>query len=220
MNFFNRYYNKTVKLSDLKYVTQENIDSATVNVTSADMYTEVHELNDHFREMQRKRHFFIGELWGTVSLISATLGGAMLNFFIYTPQKVEVCKLMPSILLYTSKNIWLCMASAIILALMTVFLIYIRKIFSWQLVLVLMLIMSAVHIVFLVPAFFLPIIINIMKKIDDSIKDDIGYPHFVMLTVSYIRDEKNAEDGVMDEPECKISFDYYRIKPEDDEGFL
>ncbi|MDE7364971.1 MAG: hypothetical protein K2N27_08860 [Ruminococcus sp.] len=220
MNFFNRYYNKTVKLSDLKYVTQENIDSATVNVTSADMYAEVHELNDHFREMQRKRHFFLGELWGTVSLLSATLGCAMLNFFIYTPQKVEACKLMPSILLYTSKNIWLCMASAIVLALMTVYLIYIRKIFSWILALVLMLILSAVHIVFLIPTFFLPIIINIMKKLDDSIKDDVGYPHFVMLTASYIRDEENAEDGVMDEPECKISFDDYRIKPEDDEGFL
>lgn len=38
--------------------------------------------------------------------------------------------------------------------------------------------------------------------------------------MSYIRDEENAEDGVMDEPECKISFDDYRIKPEDDEGFL
>lgn len=220
MNFFNRYYNKTVKLSDLKYVTQENIDSAAVNVTSADMYTEVHELNSHLREMQKKRHFFLGELWGTVSLLFVVLVGAMLDFFMYTPQKVEKCGLTPSILLHISQNVWLCMASMIVLALTTVYLIYIRKIFDWKLALVLMLMLSAVHIIFLIPAFFMPLIVNVMKNLDESIKDDIGYPHFVMLTASYIRDEENAKDGVMDEPECKISFDDYRIKPEDDEGFL
>lgn len=220
MNFFNKYYNKTVKLSDLKYVTQENIDSATVNITSADMYAEVHELNDHFCEMQKKRHFFLSELWGTVSLLSATLIGAMLDFLMYTPQKVEKCGLVPSILLYISHNVWLCMGTVIVLTAMSIYLIYICKVLDWKLALLLMLMLSAVHVMFLLPVFFMPLIINIMKKLDDSIKGDIGYPHFVMLTASYIRDEENAEDGVMDEPECKISFDDFRIKPEDDEGFL
>lgn len=217
---FNKYYDRIVKLSDLKYITQENIDSASVNVTSADMYTEVHELNDHFRRMRNKRHLFLGELWGTVSLLFTTLVGAMLDFLMYTPQKVEKCGLVPSILLHISHNVWLCMGTVIVIAAMSIYLIYIRKFFDWKLALVLMLILSAVHIVFLVTAFFMPVITNIMKKIDDSIKDDIGYPHFVILTASYIRDEENAEDGVMDSVKHEISFDDYRIKPEDDEGFL
>lgn len=220
MNFFNRYYNKTVKLSDLKYVTQENIDSASVNVTSAAMYAEVHDLNDHFHEMQKKRRLFFGELWGTISILFITLFYAVPDLLKYTPQEVEECGSMPSILLYISQNVWLCIVSAIVLASITVYFICIRKIFDWKLALVLMLILSAVHIIFLIPVIFLPIVINIMKKFYDSMKDDVGYPRFVILTASYIRDEENAEDGVMDEPECKISFDDFRIKPEDDEGFL
>lgn len=216
MHFFNRYYNKTVKLSDLKYVTQENIDSAAVNVTSAAMYAEVHDLNDHFHEMQKKRHLYLGELWGTISILFSTLFFAMLDFLRYTPQEVEECGSMPSILLHMSRNFWFCMLLVIVLAIMTVYFIYIRKFFDWKLALALMLILSAVHIIFLIPVIFLPIVINIMKKFYDSMKDDVGYPHFVILTASYIRDEENAEDGVMD----KISFDDFKIKPEDDEGFL
>lgn len=212
-------YEKIIRLSEYKYIKQENIDEAYINVTSAEMYSEVQEYNRHVLSMQKSRCRFRRDFWGLMVLnLIVFLGGVLMMTSVDGKGS----------LLYriSGKNIRACLICIYILFFALMYFILFRKIYNWRLGLILSAMLVPVNLMFVFAAIVNPFILHMMEKIDDSMRGDAGYPGFAQLVTSYIRDEEWAEDGVMDEagekpqPEPKYSFDKYKIKPEDDRGML
>ena len=65
-----------MKLSDLKYITQQDIDESHINITSADMYRECREYNSHALAMRRRKWRFLRDFYGMMlaSGISIMIG--------------------------------------------------------------------------------------------------------------------------------------------------
>lgn len=211
-------YEKIIRLSEYKYITQEHIDEAYINVTSAEMYSEVQEYNHHVLSMQKSKWRFRRDFWQFLILnIVVFLGG--LFMLIMGFKGSLMCRI-------SRENIKPCFFYAYILFFALIYFVLFRKNYSWYLGLIFSALLVPVHLIFIIAAAANPFILRMMKNVDDSMKGDAGYPGFAQLVTSYIRDEEPAEDGVMDEageksePEPKYSFDKYRIKPEDDRGML
>lgn len=204
---------------ELKYITQENIDEAHVNITSAEMYKEFKEYNQRMLDMQKKRRRFLRDFWIMVitNIILIPIGVVFVNIS-------PLYKISGTIIL----NLMLTLISLFIL----VYFVIIRKVYNWKIGLVssLMLILVCVGLIPLAVAN--PILINLMEKTDSSIRNETGYPHFVQLSGSYKSFVKDGEvysvnegtvygselTGQKDEPEDP--FAKYRIRPEDDMGML
>lgn len=207
---------------ELKYITQENIDEAHVNITSAEMYTEFQEYNQRMLDMQKKRARFLRDLCAMIGMNVLLIPfGAIFSFI---SPLYKVCgMILPNIILM------------LIGMFLFVYFIIIRKIYNWKIGLVLSLMLVLVNIGFLTLVVANPVIINMMEKIDSSIRNEIGYPHFVQLSGSYKSFVKDGEVYGIDKgtvygaelkkaenesEETEDPFAKYRIKPEDDMGML
>lgn len=204
---------------ELKYITQENIDEAHVNITSAEMYKEFKEYNQRMLDMQKKRRRFLRDFWIMVitNIILIPIGVVFVNIS-------PLYKISGTIIL----NLMLTLISLFIL----VYFVIIRKVYNWKIGLVSSLMLIPVCAGLIPLAVANPILINLMEKTDSSIRNETGYPHFVQLSGSYKSFVKDGEvysvnegtvygselTGQKDEPEDP--FAKYRIRPEDDMGML
>lgn len=190
-----------MRLSGLKYITQEHIDEGCINVTSAEMYAEVQEFNTEMLRMQRKREPFLRDLWLMIlmnaflvpvgflsmnrkrSILYAVTGGSLLPAFL-------------AVLLFTAVFVY--------------FVIY-RKNYSWKIGMLLTgILLVPVNLLLITNVAANGISLYLMEKVDSSIRDQIGYPHFVQLVTSYIREDENCSGDAMDEAEPLFSFDKYK----------
>ena len=204
---------------ELKYITQENIDEAHVNITSAEMYKEFKEYNQRMLDMQKKRRRFLRDFWIMVitNIILIPIGVVFVNIS-------PLYKISGTIIL----NLMLTLISLFIL----VYFVIIRKVYNWKIGLASSLMLIPVCVGLIPLAVANPILINLMEKTDSSIRNETGYPHFVQLSGSYKSFVKDGEvysvnegtvygselTGQKDEPEDP--FAKYRIRPEDDMGML
>lgn len=204
---------------ELKYITQENIDEAHVNITSAEMYKEFKEYNQRMLDMQKKRRRFLRDFWIMVitNIILIPIGVVFVNIS-------PLYKISGTIIL----NLMLTLISLFIL----VYFVIIRKVYNWKIGLASSLMLIPVCVGLIPLAVANPILINLMEKTDSSIRNETGYPHFVQLSGSYKSFVKDGEvysvnEGTVygselkeqkDEPEDP--FAKYRIRPEDDMGML
>lgn len=206
----------------LKYITQENIDEAHVNITSAEIYTEFKEYNQLMLDMQKKRRRFLCDLYSMIVMNVILIPVGSVFSFISPLYKISGM-ILPNIIL------------TLVSMFLFVYFIIIRKIYNWKIGLALSLVLVLVNIGFLVLAVANPVIINMMEKIDSSIRNETGYPHFVQLNASYKSFVKDGEvygidkgtiygaelkeaENESEEPEDP--FAKYRIRPEDDMGML
>ena len=204
---------------ELKYITQENIDEAHVNITSAEMYKEFKEYNQRMLDMQKKRRRFLRDFWIMVitNIILIPIGVVFVNIS-------PLYKISGTIIL----NLMLTLISLFIL----VYFVIIRKVYNWKIGLASSLMLIPVCAGLIPLAVANPILINLMEKTDSSIRNETGYPHFVQLSGSYKSFVKDGDvysvnegtvygselTGQKDEPEDP--FAKYRIRPEDDMGML
>ena len=204
---------------ELKYITQENIDEAHVNITSAEMYKEFKEYNQRMLDMQVKRRRFLSDFWIMVAanVILIPIGVVFGNIS-------PLYKISGTII----PNIMLMLISMILL----VYFVIVRKVYNWKIGLAVSLMLIPVCVGLIPLAVANPILLNLMEKIDSSIRNETGYPHFVQLSGSYKSFVKDGEvysvnEGTVygselkeqeDEPEDP--FAKYRIRPEDDMGML
>lgn len=220
-------------LSDLKYITPIDIQNAYLNITSSDMYAEAKKFNKHMYDMQRKRWRFLRDFWSMILLNVFMLAlGAATSASSYTSLLFRATGGRGPFGMAVGGNMLVTVAPAAVYTVLFVWLILIRRTYDWRLILAMSAVLVPVNYAFIALAIANVILIRLMDRTDNEIKDEIGYPHFVELTLSYIRDEEGAEDGDMDrfedgeksddlESERKENpFDKYRTYRQDDEGGL
>lgn len=204
---------------ELKYITQENIDEAHVNITSAEMYAEFQEYNQRMLDMQKKRARFWRDFCGMIIMNALLIPIGVIFSFISPLYKITGMLLPNYILMFISMALF-------------VYFIIIRKIYNWKIGLALSLLLVFVNIGFIILAVANPVIIYMIEKTDRSIRNETGYPHFTQLHGSYKSMVKDGEvfgiesEGVYatgmkaDNVVPEDPFAKYRIKPEDDMGML
>ena len=210
-------------IMELKYITQKNIDDSHINITSAEMYSEFKKYNQKMVIMSKTRHRFLRDFWALwiMDLILVPL--------IFLLTSVGIC----SPLLKLSGGIMpVCVAVVLVSEALLVYLVGIRKLYKWGMGLFVTMLMMPANLCYGMLAVANAVVIYFMGRIDDSIKGETGYPHFVQLRGSYKSFVKDGEvfgiEGesvygtdmksdyvVPDDPFAK-----YRIRPEDDMGML
>ncbi|MBP5362162.1 MAG: hypothetical protein J6Y71_03925 [Ruminococcus sp.] len=220
-------------IQDLKYITPLDIQAAYLNITSSEMYAEAKEFNKHMYDMQRKRWRFLRDFWLVVALNVIIFGICLPTALSDTTSFIfKATGGSGPVGMATGGNIPLTYLPALIYLAAFLYFIVIKKIYNWRLMLVISLIPLPTHYAFLILAIFNVILVKKMNDVDNEIKDEVGYPHFVQLVLSYIRDEENAEEGAMEsfsdseksddlESERKENpFDKYRTRWGEREGSM
>lgn len=211
-------------IMELKFITQDNIDESHINITSAEMYTEFKEYNQHMLDMQKKRWRFLRDFWGLW----------LMNVILLPIGLLSVMAWKGSLIYMASGMFFPCVILAVIYIFLLVYFIGIRKIYSWKTGLAISCILIPVTVSFIALAAANAVIIYFMEKEDSSIKDEIGYPHFAQLIGSFKSFVKDGEvygvgegviygAGLQSESAEQVPedpFAKYRIKPEDDMGML
>lgn len=218
-----------MKIEDLKYITPIDINAAHLNVTSAEMYEEAKNFNQHMYDMQRKRHRFNLDMMSII----------VFNIIVFAVGCGTAICSYTSLMFYLTGgrgfiggNVHIAVIPAVIYAIAFVYVILIRKVYDWRVILAFSFVPMFTSYAFIPLAIGNVLIIRNAKQIDDEIKGEPGYPGFAELVLSYIRDEENAEEGSMNgysdseksddlESERKENpFDKYRTRYQDGGGLL
>ncbi|MDD7517853.1 hypothetical protein [Ruminococcus flavefaciens] len=209
---------------ELKYITQENIDAAHINITSAEMYTEFKEYNQHMLDMQKERWRFLRDFWGLWIMNVIGLHAGLQTVYFWK------CSLI-----YQMSGAFMpCALLAAIYLLLMIYFIGIRKIYSWKAGILTALILIPANVAFIALAAANAVVIYFMDKEDGRLRKEKGYPHFAQLVGSFKSFVKDGEvygvgEGVVYGAGLKSEsaeqvpedpFAKYRIKPEDDMGML
>ena len=220
-------------IQDLKFITPLDIEAAYLNITSAEMYEEAKRFNQHMYDMRCKRWRFLRDFWGITMLNIIMLAiGTATALSSYTSFLFAATGGHGPVGMAVGGNPAITWAPAFVYAGMYIYFILIRKLYNWKVLLILSLILIPVNYCFIVLAGFNVWLVIAMNKVDSEIKGEVGYPHFVELNLSYIRDEEPADEGDMAsyegaeksddlESERKENpFDKYRTKWSDGEGAM
>jgi hypothetical protein len=192
-------------LSELKYITQEHIDEAHINITSPEMYAEARDFNTHMLRMRRKRVLFLTDYWLMLGFTFLSfLAGQVIGWF---RRPEELCGFLMEPWIVSTLITWM------FIFLFCYFIIY-RKMYNWKAGLLISLIPVPVTYIFLITAAANAVILRMIDKTDRSIRDEAGYPHFVELRLTYIRPEQEEEERK------ENPYSTYIKPPEDGSGFL
>ena len=206
---------------ELKYITQENIDEAHINITSSEIYTEFQEYNGLMLRMQKKRRRFLRDLW-LLWIMNAVL----------VPLIAAFSLMLPLILPMNSFGFLLYLLILLISMTLLVLVVGVRRIYSWKLGFIITAVMMIASPVYIFLAAANASVIYLMEKEDSSIRNETGYPHFVQLRGSYKSFVKDGEvfgienEGIYasslksDNAVPNDPFAKYRIRPGDDMGML
>lgn len=205
-------YHNTTAITDLEYITQENINEAYINVTSKEIYREVQKYNAHVIQMRKNRLHFLRDMWLMIALNIIIIFGA--GFKLLTGADA-------SLFYRASGSLKGCIILEHLFVLAWGYLVLWRKHYSWTFTFFIFALLVIIHPMFVVTLITNVYIVNLMERIDRSIRDDVGYPHFVQINTSYIREEDFTEDGDMEEAvnknAPKYSFDKYKLEDDGDE---
>lgn len=187
-------------IQDLKYITPLDIQSASFNVLSAEMYDEAKRFNQHMYDMQVRRQHFMRDLWKILTLNIIVFAVAIPTALSdYTSLVFRLTGGKGLFLSSTGGNIILTYLPAVLYAAALLYFIFIRKIYNWKLMLILSLLPIPTNYAFAVLIIGNTFFAKKMNDTDNEIKDEVGYPSFAELHLSFIRDEEYAEEGDMDE---------------------
>lgn len=188
-----------MKIEDLKYITPLDIQAAHLNITSAEMYEEAKNFNQFMYDMQRKRWRFLRDYWAMIMLnILMLIIGCATSLSSYTSLLFLATGGRGPLGMAVGGNMYVTLAPAVIYVILFVWLIMLKKIYNWRLAVVMTAILIPVNYCFAALTIANAILFRVMYRTDEEIKDEPGYPGFAELTLSFIRDEENAEDKGMD----------------------
>lgn len=217
-----------MRLSELRYIGQKELDECHFEVRSADMFREAQEFNAHMLEMQRRKRKFRKDL-----ISMCVLDCILIPIGLIRPDS----SLSPLRHLFDRNTSILLsiLFSFGFLAMFCLFFIHKRD-YSWKKCLAYSLFLIPSNLINLLAVGFNTVLMYFMEKTDNEIKDEPGYPAFPQLHISCPVDLEALEPGTemersedaeksddLEHTEEKQETDpyaKYRIKPEDDEGLL
>ena len=217
-----------MQLSELKYIGQKELDECHFEVKSADMFREAQEFNAHMLEMRRRKWKFRKDLiyMGILNLIlipiSLSKPDSQLSLFRHFCDKNATLTLS---LLFTAAYV-----------LLFFFFFVSKRDYSPVKCLLYSLFLIPASVINILAVVFNTILMFFMKRTDDEIRGEPGYPSFPQLHISCPvdidalepgEDMKHFEDSEKSDDlehtgETAETDPYakYRIKPEDDCGLL
>lgn len=211
---FNRYYNRQISIDELDYITEENIQTSNINITSDKMYSEVHDYNDHMFEMQKKREIYVRDFWKV--LIFNIIGYLLIFGFTFTFGSFDFIVSEKFSLFYKiSKSIPFCLGTINIIYLAFFFLVFIKKKYEKKFSIGIMLLMIPVNICVVALIAFNIYFFKTLKEHHDAIKEDAGYPYFLPINMTFYNEEvmEKAKKSVKE-----YKFDDYKIDPDAEMG--
>ncbi len=200
-----------MKLSDLRYITQENINEAYINVTSADMYKEAQVFNTHMFDMHRLYWRFRIQSWAVV-LISLILVPLLTVLYGRDSDLTQVTVL--------TAFFWLNFAIAALYIFCFCFFVLYKKLYDWRICMLYSAVtfLNRESIYGILASLILLVticaLLFIMNKIDVRLKDEVGYPYFVQLRIT-TKTEKFDEPGTE-----LLSFDQFKANELNADGKL
>jgi hypothetical protein len=217
-----------MKLSDLKYIGQKELDECHFEVKSADMFREAQEFNAYMLEMQRRKWKFRKNLiyMGILDCILIPIG-------LIRPDS----SLSPLRHLF-DRNTSIVLSALFSFAFLAMFCLFFihKRDYSWKKCLAYSLFLIPSNIVNIITVIFNTILMFFMEKTDSEIKDEPGYPAFPQLHISCpvdidalepgedmkrFEDADKSEDLERTEEAAETDpYAKFRIKPEDDCGLL
>ena len=189
-------------LSDLRYITQENIDEAHINVTSPDMYAEAREYNIHMLRMRRKKFVLLCDFWGML----------FMNLLLMPIMLLYSLELPFTLLMRAGAPLWLHFVLPVVFWVLYGYFILFRRLLDWRVTLLISALMIPAGILFTVTAGANTFITWYMRKTKSQIEADVGYPAFTELRTTYIREETEKQQSLYAKAYVK--------PPEDDASLL
>ncbi|MBO4876425.1 MAG: hypothetical protein J5501_00260 [Ruminococcus sp.] len=216
-----------MRLSELKYIGQKELDECHIDVRSADMFREAQDFNAHMLEMRRRKWKFRKDL----------IAMGALNLILIPISLSKPDSQLSLLRHFTDRNATAVLSLLFTLAYIVLFCFFFihKKDYSPVKCLLYSLFLIPASILNIVAVVFNTILMFFMKKTDDEIKDEPGYPSFPQLHISCPVDLDALEPGDMEDSRGAEKSDdlehteesaetdpyaKYRIKPEDDEGLL
>jgi len=188
-----------MKLSDLRYITQENIDEAHINITSPDMYTEAREYNIHMLRMRRRKFMLLCDFWGMFGMNLLLIPIILLFSLNYNTTLLKLAGAPLALSFVLPFVFW---------GLYGYFLFY-RKLLDWRVTLLISALLIPAGLLFAVTTAVNTFITWYMRRTKTQIEEDVGYPEFVELSTTFIRDEVEEQ---------METYSKTYIKPSEDDG--
>ena len=192
-----------MKLTDLRYITQQNIDEAHINVTSADMYREVHDFNIRMMKFHRMRWRFNIESWLLVFIsllivpLMTVVNGRDANLLVQTR---------------LTAYFWLNFGIAALYVFCFCFFILRRREYNWKICLLYSLptLLNREDLFCLLSSAMFAavccVLMFVMNRIDTQIREEVGYPAFVELRIT-------TKTENVEEPDTELlGFEKYKAR--------
>lgn len=177
-----------------KYVTQEHIAGSTFNARTAEEFADVSRYNENMISLRKKRYRFLAEYWwvvGSNALIAPLVLMCSPNLVPLIPLKVEGYK-------------WIKYTLAACFAFLFIFFVMHKKDYDWRKSLVYTSLLVPIDMVYIILVVMNCLLMYLFGRLDRELKDEPGYPHFVQLKITVIREDDETE------AEEKFSFDKYK----------
>lgn len=182
---FNGYYDRIITADELNYITQTDLEKSCINITSSEMYKEVTDYNEHMIHMRHKKAVYFCDFWGAF----------LLNIIVFLASLVILIKDLDNLSLALKlgiDNLALCYGFSALLTSAVIYFAFYRKNFSLKLHLPLCALLVCINYVFIISFAADIFLFRIIEKLDNSLKNDIGYPTFIQLnTLYHIEKDKN-----------------------------
>lgn len=178
-----------MQMSDLKYITQKNIEESSIEVTNAQEFAEADKYNAHMVKMYKERWKYFYEYSGMIlaNVIFFILGGK----YIAKPGEFTI-QASPLGRLWNDMTI--CWIPLLLTAVIFGYFVVFRKILSWKYGVFASILCSSISLSFIIPlAINIPLMMMIRKK-DEKLSKEVGYPMFSKLNID-TRRKKNEPDA-------------------------
>ena len=177
-----------------RYVTQKHIDSGVFNVKSAEEFSDVQTYNANMINFRKQRYRFLAEYWWVVGT-----NALIVPLILYCKPEIN-----PLFQVNISDYKWLLYTLCASFAFLFIFFVMHKKDYDWKKCLVYTSLLVPIDTVYIILVIMNCLLMYLFGKLDRQLRDEPGYPHFVQLKVTVIKeeDEKEAEE--------KYSFDKYK----------
>ena len=172
-------------LLDLKYITQENIDKACIDASSSEIFAEAENYNRHMSHMRIKRRSFMRDYIGLVTGNVIFTGIGLVDILSLDFDGFSRAIGYTGSLLYKLTDSILCaFIPWLVFVIAFMYFVVARHIYKWQFGLLFAVLLIPASNLYIFPSAANIIMLYIMEKKDSAIRDEVGYPHFIPLTVN------------------------------------
>lgn len=193
-----------------KYITQENIDEGVFNVSSAEEFSEAQKYNAKMFTNRKIKYRFLSEFWGMVctDVILVPL------LIIMNNEKANISSDLLMSMSVLPNYFWLYMLLIAVYVFLFVLFVAKKKDYDWRKCLAYTSLLVPINLAYIALVAINCILMYFFNKLDKELKAEPGYPSFICLKLTFIKDEPD------DTPSEDAKASSYKPGEMDDLDFL